>query len=249
VVATVDVRAAPAGVAITPDGSFVYVANNFSDDVSVIRTSDNTVVATVDVGHEPALLAITPDGALVYVTNFGANTVSVIQTSDDPADDTVVATVDVGDFPTGVAITLDGSFVYVSNSRSHNVSVIRTSDNTVVATVDVGLFPEGVAASPDGSFVYVRDSIIDNSRNFRGHVSVIEIFDNSVFDTVTLKGSGPGFVAITPALTEVGNGNTGDGSCSLAPATASNASLPVYLIIPAFIVIFRLWRRTKQKHT
>jgi len=37
-----------------------YVTNAGSDNVSVIRTSDNTVVATVPVGLEPSGVAVTP---------------------------------------------------------------------------------------------------------------------------------------------------------------------------------------------
>src|SRR5215831_4078220 len=51
VVTTVDVGLAPAGVAVTPDGSKVYVANRaVSGTVSVIDTATNVVSATVAVG-------------------------------------------------------------------------------------------------------------------------------------------------------------------------------------------------------
>ena len=42
------------------DGAFAYVTNEGSDNVSVIRTSDNTVVATVAVGSSPFGVAVTP---------------------------------------------------------------------------------------------------------------------------------------------------------------------------------------------
>jgi YVTN family beta-propeller protein len=53
VVATFAVGTFPYGVAVNPDGSRVYIANEFSSDVSVIDTSTNTVVATVAVGSAP----------------------------------------------------------------------------------------------------------------------------------------------------------------------------------------------------
>ena len=49
-VATVPVGSDLIGVAVTPDGAFVYVTNTGSDTVSVIATATNTVVATVQVG-------------------------------------------------------------------------------------------------------------------------------------------------------------------------------------------------------
>ena len=40
-------------VAVTPDGTKVYVANEFTNTVSVIDTATTTVVATVPVGGFP----------------------------------------------------------------------------------------------------------------------------------------------------------------------------------------------------
>ena len=81
--------------------SFAYVANEASDNVSVINTATNTVVATVTVGNAPFGVAITPDGAFAHVTNAGSGSVSVIKTTTK----TVMATVTVGTEPVGVAIT------------------------------------------------------------------------------------------------------------------------------------------------
>ena len=57
--ATIPLGGAAIGIAVTPDGSKVYVANegsnnnNVSNDVSVIDTATNTVVATINVGSLP----------------------------------------------------------------------------------------------------------------------------------------------------------------------------------------------------
>lgn len=48
----------PRGIAISADGSYAYVANRFSDSVSVINTSSNKVVKTVSVGRQPLGVAI-----------------------------------------------------------------------------------------------------------------------------------------------------------------------------------------------
>jgi YVTN family beta-propeller protein len=47
VVATVAVGSQPRGVAVTPNGTHVYVSNESSDTVLVIATASNTVAATV----------------------------------------------------------------------------------------------------------------------------------------------------------------------------------------------------------
>jgi YVTN family beta-propeller protein len=179
-ITTVTVGANPNGVAVTPNGSFVYVTNYADGTVSVIATSSNTVVATVTVGSSPNGVAVTPNGSFVYVTNYFDGTVSVIATSSN----TVVATVTVGSSPIGVAVTPNGSFVYVTNISPGTVSVIATSSNTVVATVTVGSNLIGVAVTPNGSFVYVAN------QNIPGTVSVIAtsvVFSTSlpVYDVYT----------------------------------------------------------------
>ena len=50
----------PYGVAITPDGTHVYVAIVGSNTVSVIARPGNTVVATIPVGTFPFGVAIGP---------------------------------------------------------------------------------------------------------------------------------------------------------------------------------------------
>jgi YVTN family beta-propeller protein len=60
----------PFGVAVTPDGTHVYVTNGESDTVSVIGTNPIlSVTATVGVGGAPFGVAVTPDGKLADVTN------------------------------------------------------------------------------------------------------------------------------------------------------------------------------------
>ena len=79
---------------------FAYVANNGSNNVSVIDTATNMVVGLpIPVGSLPNDVAITPDGARAYVANFNSNNVSVISTRTNM----VIATIPVGDEPFAVA--------------------------------------------------------------------------------------------------------------------------------------------------
>ena len=93
VIATIPVGIGPRGVAVTPDGSKVYVTDSSRlGHVSVIDTATNTVIATIPVGIGPRGVAVTPDGRKVYVANSGSNNVFVI----DTASNLVLAVVSVG---------------------------------------------------------------------------------------------------------------------------------------------------------
>lgn len=99
--ARVAVGRSPQAVAVTPDGSTIYVANRVTNDVTVIDAPSLTVRARVQVGSEPTALALRPDGQFVYVTNSFTNSVSVI---DVPRDLLATAIFGVGVTPVDIAI-------------------------------------------------------------------------------------------------------------------------------------------------
>jgi len=174
-VATIPVGSQPQNGVLTPNGNFVYVANTTSNNVSVIRTSDNTVVATIPVGNNPQDLVVLPNGNYVYITNSSSNNVSVIRTSDN----IVIATIPVGTNPAGMTVLPNGNYVYVANSGNDYVSVIRTSDNTVVANITVGNSPWDLTSLSNGNYIYVTNMGSSS-------ISVIRTTDNTVTATITM---------------------------------------------------------------
>ena len=72
VIISIPVGSGPFGVAISPNGAFVYITNSTSlgsssGSVSVISTASNTVVHTIEVGDFPVGIAITPNGAFAML--------------------------------------------------------------------------------------------------------------------------------------------------------------------------------------
>ena len=210
VTATIAVGYFPIGVAVTSDGSKVYVTTT-NDTVWVIATVSNTVTAIIPVGVNPQSLAVSRDGSKVYVANIDDNTVSVIST----ASNAVTATIPVGTGPFGVAVTPDGSKVYVANNGSNTVSVISTAKNVATATISVGSKPDGIAVTPDGSKVYVATNPVDG-----GTVSVVATASGAVTATIPVGGDLNG-VAVSPDGSKVYVANPGAGTVQVI-ATASN---------------------------
>jgi YVTN family beta-propeller protein len=77
VTATITVGNGPRLVAVSPDGSSVWVSNYGSGTVSRINTTTN-VATSITVGSNPFGVAVSPDGSSVWVTNNGGTTVSRI---------------------------------------------------------------------------------------------------------------------------------------------------------------------------
>lgn len=104
-----------------PVNCMVYVANEGSNNVSVI--SGSSVVATISVGNSPVFLVFDPANDYIYVANYGSGTVSVI----NPAIERVIANIQVGKGPDYMIALSDGD-VYVANYLSGSYSVISGSD-------------------------------------------------------------------------------------------------------------------------
>lgn len=210
VVATINTGVTPTGMAITPDGNFLYIANNNNyelnglDSVTVINLADNSLVTTIfdPSFNQPYTITINPAGTFAYVTNSNSTTVTVI----DLEDNTVADEIEGFDGPSGMVISPDGTRGYVNNyggpggagsGNGTTVSVVNLLTNVIVGQpITVGLAPAALAMSSDGAFVYVVNYGNGNPNN--GSMSVIDTSDNSVTTPLALGLFGPFAIAITP---------------------------------------------------
>ncbi len=67
---SVKVGHSPDALAITPDGKQVFVANRFSNTVSLIDVAKKRVVKNIIVEREPKTIAISVDGKYIAVANY-----------------------------------------------------------------------------------------------------------------------------------------------------------------------------------
>jgi YVTN family beta-propeller protein len=112
-------------LALSPDGSRLFVVNPEADSVSEIDTGRRTLVREV-------LLAAGAPAA-------------------DPTTGSFAPAVQ----PRAAAVSADGSRLYVSGQRSGALYVLDVASGAVVATVPVGSEPVAVVLSPDGTAVFV----------------------------------------------------------------------------------------------
>ncbi|MFC1891671.1 PKD domain-containing protein [Thermodesulfobacteriota bacterium] len=210
VIKTIPLSNDPGGIAVTPDGDYIYAIIHDEGIVNVIQTLDNTIVETINIVGDLAEPVITPDGEFVYISDFGNGEIKVIQTSDNTLVDTVLPNDDCQTYihPSCLSITPNGETIYASNSCNpcNTVSVIQTSDNTMIECITVGptdgtvgACPQGNAITPGGNFLYVANTYdyTDPDGSNDGTVSVIQTSDNTVVETIFVGGN-PMDVAITP---------------------------------------------------
>ena len=146
----------PEQVAVSADGTRLYVANEDAGEASVVDIATGDILAALPVGGEPEGVRISPDGSVVYVTSEEDNQVSAI----DTAANEVVAVFEVGARPRASAFSPDGSRAYVTAENSGTVHIVDTSTHEVIETIQLTgelMRPMGVVVSPDASRVYVTN--------------------------------------------------------------------------------------------
>lgn len=200
----------PTTLAVTPDGSHLYVTTEFCPFPglachpeaayfavwSIDTATNQAVVITTRKGIADGI-AFSPDRQHTYLTEYdpyyGNPQVMVVETGD-----LILFPENTG--PEAIVITPDGKHLYVpylSNGNAFQlfVAVIDTGTNTVVQSVLVGPGPSDppfanqITVSPDGKYVYVPTG--------NNNVAVIETASNSIIKTVVVGSNATG-IAVTP---------------------------------------------------
>ncbi|HKE84359.1 MAG TPA: bifunctional YncE family protein/alkaline phosphatase family protein [Vicinamibacterales bacterium] len=125
VVKSIDVGLHPTGMALSPDGSRLYVTNANSDTVSVIDTATDSVAKTIHVGHlgpgrvpilgsSPNAVTVSPDGRTLYVANASENAIAVVDPDADSAN-AVRGLIPTGWYPTAVALDATGDQLFIAS--------------------------------------------------------------------------------------------------------------------------------------
>lgn len=138
----------PTALAVTPDGTQVFVTNKTSGSVSVYDTVGPSIARTDTVGMDPVGIAISPDGIRAYVVNSGSATVSVLATSTGAA--VSGSPLAVGTQPIAVAINPQGTTAYVSNVAGGTPTVVEVGGMRTLTILRAGSGIGSVQSSPSG---------------------------------------------------------------------------------------------------
>jgi YVTN family beta-propeller protein len=181
----------PQDLAVTPDGSQVWVADtgpqtsaSSPSGVSVISTASNKVIASLHISGGPSQVAFSPSGATAYVVT--ANGLYIYRTATRQQVGLVRG---LGD-PRAVAVSPDGRTVYVTDTVASTVAVIDAATGRITHQIKVGQMPWQAVISADGKTVYVADADANA-------VSIISTATNKVTGTVAIPGD-PDTLALTP---------------------------------------------------
>ena len=173
-----DGRAAvyPTGLALSPDGDTLYVANNLGDTLGIISNlRDERRLSRVPLRGDNQAAFVYPYGvvalpaadgraaAKVYVSCWNEAAVAVV---DPLRPERPVARIAVERHPTAMILNRARTRLYVVNSNADSVSVIDTAADREVERISVrlseqspiGASPEGLALSEDEATLYVANA-------------------------------------------------------------------------------------------
>ncbi|MBO0695219.1 MAG: beta-propeller fold lactonase family protein, partial [Verrucomicrobia bacterium] len=153
-----DGSADPFGIAITPDGSKLYIANGNDFSVSVRDAHTGTLIATIPTVRNPVYTAMHPAGDRLYVTTSSIVTGDTMISVIDTATNTVDHIIETPYYPAEISVIPDGSLLFVSNELDAHVSVFDTTTDSLVTTIQVNSGPRGITFTPDGQTAYVANA-------------------------------------------------------------------------------------------
>lgn len=141
----------PINMAVSPDGSKMYVVAQEGNALMTVDLASNKVIGQTKVGELPHSVILSKDGQKAYVSNQWSDNVSVI----DLAASKVVDTLQTANGPAGLALSADEKVLYAVNTYSSNVSVIDLETGEEQKRLDVGNNPTGIQLSPSGKTHFI----------------------------------------------------------------------------------------------
>lgn len=231
----------PAGLAFSPDGSRLYVAENLADSLAVVDVATQRVVQHLATGAYPYAVEVSAAGR-VFVSAWGGHAVATFT----PAGGALAAgaRIETGRHPSALALDRAGERLYVARASFDRIEIVDTRADSVIGELrdtppgapDEGGTPNALALSPDGRTLYVAEADHDAAAVFdlaaggvlRGRVPV-EWYPTAVLASRThlfvLNGKGAG-AGPNPKRLQTGRSGPSDPrSYTLSQTTGSLTTL------------------------
>ena len=199
----------PIGIDINPISKKLYVANQFSNTISVIDIEKSIVENNIDVGKSPYDVDVNPFSNRIYASNRDSNTISVI----DGFTNKELTDIRVGDSPLGIGINLATSWIYVANLNSKTITVIDAIENRIIKSLKYASLPYDVIINPHTNKVYVSDLGKDS-------VLVLDGNNNTLVSTIPV-GLKPSVLAINTQTNTIYVSNFLNDSVSVINGTSN----------------------------
>ncbi|HEX2959800.1 MAG TPA: hypothetical protein VHO70_23390 [Chitinispirillaceae bacterium] len=173
----------PVASVASPDGKYVYVAEQQMKQVAQFDCGTNKVVKTFSVPNEPTGVAVSKDGAKIYVTcasdRWASGMVCVIPVASGKVEKRIAA----GHYARSPVLSSDGGTLYTCNWLGNDLSVIDLATG-VEKRIKMVREPYAAAITPDGATLVVTNSLPEQKAidtvELTGKVSLVATATNTV---------------------------------------------------------------------
>jgi YVTN family beta-propeller protein len=162
VVKTIDLKAEPYTVLVSPDSATVYLSLWGGARVLVFNAADLSLKHEIEVGEHPNAMAFSKDGTRLFVACANTNAVWNIDLAQAYATEQIsiapFPNMPPGSTPNALDLSPDGKTLLVANADNNTVAVIEIEDDgkgEVEGFIPTGWYPTGVRYSKDGSKVFM----------------------------------------------------------------------------------------------
>jgi YVTN family beta-propeller protein len=154
----------PAGLAVSRDDKFLFVAENLGDSLAVLDLQTKQVAQRFQTETYPYAVVVSPAND-VYVSAWGGTTVSVFAAGESGALKER-GKINVGRHPSALLLNRSGSRLFVASGSTNSIAVIDTKTLRAVTTLsdpppagpNQGSTPNALALSRDEHRLYVAEA-------------------------------------------------------------------------------------------
>jgi YVTN family beta-propeller protein len=184
----IQVGSDPEQLALSADGTRLYISNEDVGTASVVNIASGKVEHIIPVSREPEGVTTSPDGKFFYVTCETEGEIFAIDTSNYK----VINHFNVGGRPRSADFLPDGTRAFIPSESSGQLHIIDSVNHKLLKTIELpkGSRPMCVKAAADGKKVYF-------STGRAGTVDVLDTSKQEVTNAIKV-GTRPWGIAISP---------------------------------------------------
>ncbi len=165
----------PQLLVMDPNGSFLYVMNTGSNNISVFSIDSGSGALSqvagspIGIGAPPLNMLLAPSGNFLYVSLASQPNGLIASYSVTAGQVALVGTASTaGINPYGLAINGDGTYLYAANSTSNSIAVFTVDSSGLLTQVqgspinDGYTDPVAMMFDPSGKYLYVANQVSNN---------------------------------------------------------------------------------------
>jgi YVTN family beta-propeller protein len=166
------------GVAITPDGTRLFVSDYHSMTVAVIDTVTNSVISRIPVENPPSEIKVSSDGKRIYVLERSGTTfLSIFDAETYALLNKFSWSVS---HPIDFELSPDERYIYFADFDPNYLYVYDLKAGNIVKIIKTGLDPFSMVSTLDKRYIYITNFTSDS-------ISIFDTQINQIVDSIILQ--------------------------------------------------------------